>query len=261
MDLIAGENVVRFLPSKTPGKNAFRVTYLHYVDPIPGQQKMSVFSCLAHELKQKCPACAMSEKLHNMGDVAGAKRLSPKLKVLANVMNRNAPEAGPKVLGFGTSIWQALRAIRSNPRTGGDFVNPTEKGFDIIIMREGEMMSTKYMVSAARDCTPLCASEDEAVEVIESSKDLDALISTQLPEELARFWGTAEVARLQPAAPRQQLAAAPTARQAAPTARQAAPATRQAAPAAASPRVGAGLVSKVAAPVQVHPEDIDDDFS
>lgn len=238
LDLQPGENVVRFIPPKPGNDSPFRVTAMHYVDAIPGLQKMLVFACPRAELKQPCPVCAEVERLNRTGnpiDKDRAYRISAGLRVYANVIDRNHPDVGPRILGFGVSIWNQLKSIRNSPRLGGDFTDPGPKGFDIVIVKDGEKMSTKYHVSAARDCGPLAATDAEIDEIIEASHDLEAQVNPVIPEELLRFWGEANLRSVGPAAQ-------PTGRL---------PQGRG--------TVGAGLVGR-ASPAAVKPEDLDDDF-
>jgi hypothetical protein len=201
MDLEVGENVVRFIPPTLGVESRFRVTAMHYIDGIPGVDKMRVFACPRVELKQPCLACAESERLNKTGskeDKDRAYRISAGLRVYANVINRK--NGRNMVLAFGKTIFDQLKAIRRNPRLGGDFTDPSANGFDIVINREGAgRTDTKYMVSASREATPLAPSEAEVMEIIENQIDLEALVDPTIPEEIQQMWG--EVALRRPAYP------------------------------------------------------------
>jgi hypothetical protein len=176
MTLAQGDNVVRFLPPQ-PGKNSpFVITSQHYVT-IPSKDKVVVFTCPRQMLKKPCPVCAQAERLNKGGNKADRDRafkLFPQRKVFANVIDRNNPEAGPKVLGFGKKIHDALVVFRQNKRTGGDFTHPL-RGYDIVINRVGDGLKTKYSVMADRASTPLAETPDE----------IDAILAVQ--NELERY--------------------------------------------------------------------------
>ncbi len=195
MDLEQGENVVRILPGLN-GASPFRVTAMHYVDAVPGLDKTLAFACPRHELKEACPVCAESARLQqsaNPLDRERGKKLEANLRVYCNVINRLRPKSGIKVLGFGKSVWTALKEIRKNPRLGGDFTNPTESGFDIVIVKEGSGMKTKYHVSAARDSQPLADTPDEINLILSSQEPLEKHVNPQLPDELQGMFRAAQL--------------------------------------------------------------------
>lgn len=188
-----GENVFRFLPVPEGKGQAIRVTAMHYIDAIPGMNRIIVFACPRVELKAPCIACAKSEELMKTGnplDRERAYRISAQLRVYANVINRKKPEAGPRVLAFGKMIWEALKAIRKNPRMGGDFTDPSQNGFDIVIMREGTGMNdTRYTCTPDRNNSPLAATPEEINYILEQTKDLNQFVNPTPAEELLLAWG------------------------------------------------------------------------
>lgn len=189
-----GENVYRFLPPPIGRRNSpFRITAMHYVEAIPGLEKQLVFACPRHELKVACVVCQKAEELTrspNPLDRDRAKDLQARLSIYSNVVNRRSPEPVVKVLRFGKQVWDQLKNIRKNPRLGGDFTDPTAKGFDIILIRTGTGKNdTEYTVSADRVNTPL--HQDPAVIqlLIDSQPDLDSLVDPVVPEQLRAIWG------------------------------------------------------------------------
>jgi len=195
MELIEGENVVRILPPPEGATSPFRVTSMHYIDPIPGSDRKIVFACPRVEGVGICPACAKAEELGRSPDPGQrerAKDLAHSLRIYANVLDRSQPDVGPKVLGFGKQIQMQLRAIRASPRLGGDFTDPTSKGFDIIITRTGTgRQDTKYNVAADRQCSPLADSDEGIVAILDLRHDLNALVDTVPPEELVAYFNSA----------------------------------------------------------------------
>lgn len=151
-----GKNKFRFLPP-LPGRKWRRVTFVHYID-IPGGDRASIV-CPRIEAKRACVICEKekhlwehSDELESKGKVAAAeadrkvaKKLRAKRRAYANVIDRNNPESGPMVLGFGTMIEESLVELRKDEEEGGDFTNPGPEGFDIIINRSGTgQFDTKY---------------------------------------------------------------------------------------------------------------------
>lgn len=179
--LEAGENVVRFLPAPLgkgkKGTKPWKKIHEHYIDIKKGGEDKTVrFVCPRRMTKgkERCPACDMADRLSkgNAADKEHARDFTATLRIYANVVVRGQEEAGPKVLAFGKSIHDQLKKIASS-RRGGDFMVPTEKGFDIIIDRTGTGRKTKYDVSIDRDFTPLSEDEEEAIEWIENQWPLE----------------------------------------------------------------------------------------
>lgn len=235
-----GDTVLRFLPAR-PGERVVRITAMHYCRDVPGLDKLFAFSCPRYELKQECFVCAKCEELSRSplkDDKDKAKSWSPRVKVYANVIDRGNPELGVRVWGFGKSIWEQLKELRKNMRTGGDYTDPTERGFDVVVTRTGTGQNdTEYKIMADRQCSPLCEGGEPAWDaIIASQHNLEAEIDATPAEELLAALGSGY---RQPA------------RQAAP-----APAQMSAGPAAGSGlmdrmRGGAGGVSPKAAPAPI----------
>lgn len=191
MELVAGENVVRFLPSKSAGVSPIRSTGMHFVDAVPGLDQTMAFACPQKELNQPCPVCKTVEDLRrsaNPVDRARGDRIAVKLALYANVVDRLAPpddpQRGLRVLKFGKTVLEQLKTLRRNTRVGGDFFNPSPTGFDVIIMKEGELLKTKYKVLADRNLTPLHAEPAMAQALIDNQFDLEQYVNPVVPEEI-----------------------------------------------------------------------------
>lgn len=271
LDLEPGENIVRFLPPIMGRESPFRVTAQHYIDAIPGFDRMFVFACPRVELKQPCLACQKCEELNKTGNPVDRERafkMSAGLRVFANVIDRKHPDRGVKVLGFGKMIWEQLKTIRKNARLGGDFTDPSAGGFDIIITREGEGRSTKYQCAADRTSSPLAPTDEEIEAILGMGHDLDALVNPAIPEELIGVWGRDIQRMVSPAAAVAAQRPVQTGFRGTPA--QTAPASQQLparstatvlptsqVPAAAQP-VGAGLMGRHAQPAQSAVQDAED---
>lgn len=178
-ELKEGKNKYRFLPALA-GKTWCVAVMVHYVD-LPGNKRKSI-NC-PRTVGRRCVICERVEQLFASADAQEAKgkigaaekdrdeakAMRAKRRCYANVVDRNAPQNGPMVLGFSggvyrgpvKSIEESLLAIRKDREDGGDFTDPGPEGFDIVIEREGTgARDTRYTVKRARHESPL--SEDAA---------------------------------------------------------------------------------------------------
>ncbi len=106
------------------------------------------------------------------------------MRIYCNVIDRALPEAGPRILTFGKTIWKALKQIMEDD---GDYTNPTDTGFDIIINREGTGKNdTEYSVKSHRESTPLHPDPAIAHDWITNQRDLDAYTVLLEPEDLLK---------------------------------------------------------------------------
>lgn len=188
--LEVGRNIVRILPPPLGKKSPFRVVWTHYFTP-PGSQTSVSFACPAREAQKPCPMCDTADRLKSSGNPADherAKAFFARRRVYANAINRNSPEAGVQILGFGKGIHDDLIALRKNPDWGGDFTHP-ETGFDIVIERKGTTKNdTEYKVYPKKQ-SPL-----GNLEWLENQPDLDKLSKVLTPEQIkAKVSGQSEV--------------------------------------------------------------------
>lgn len=183
-----GKNRVRFIPA-LPGKSWKRVTYEHWVS-VPGLGDVR-FTCPLFEAKKKCRACDMEKKLLGSAkeaDQARAKRFKAGRRVYANVIMRDNEAQGPVVLPFGIQVEKALTELRADEDIGGNFIHPVE-GFDILILKSGEGMETRYAVHPAdkgRSC-PLHDDGKTTNEWIASQHDLEKLVKVYTDEDIEKI--------------------------------------------------------------------------
>ena len=173
-----GKNVLRFLPPKVGEKSPFMLTHEHYVKAENGESAR--FVCPKNQESKPCPACKMSAELRSTGNNLDRDKsfdFAPKLRVYANVVSIDDP-ASPKIYGFGKMVWEGLKRIRKDRDDGGDYTDPTESGFNIVINKTGENLGTRYSVTAARNNTPL-----EDLSVIEQQWDLNKYSAVPSMEE------------------------------------------------------------------------------
>lgn len=188
MKLEVDENVLRFAPLLPGQKSPFRISAIHYVDGPPGTDDKIVFACPRVELKEPCPACAEASECAQSPDPNVRKRgkdLEPTMRVFANVLDRSNPDAGYRVLAFGKKILNGLKKLRKSARSGGDFTDPTEKGFDVIITREGTgRYDTDYDVAPDRSNSPIVKTQAEFDQLELTRRNLEAEIVPVVPDEL-----------------------------------------------------------------------------
>jgi hypothetical protein len=186
MKLKEGRSLVRILPPRAGETSPFRVVRQHFIKPA-GNGSPVVFVCPRVASKGRCPACEQAAKLRATGlkiDRDRAWELMPKMRVFANVIDRNDMDAGPKVLGFGKMIYEELVDLRQDPDSGGDFTHP-EKGYDIIITRKGTGKNdTSYSVKLARSASPITDDDEEASLWYESMENLDQFAAVKPYEDI-----------------------------------------------------------------------------
>lgn len=180
MKLKTGKNIMRFLPPALGKKSPFRIVWQHSIT-MPHSQKPIMFTCPQYEAKRPCPACDQAEKLKAAGDEASYKaagKFFARRRVYANVIDRDDPETGVKIMAFGKQIHDALIELRKNEDWGGDFTHP-EEGFDIVVNRKGTGMNdTEYKV-APRPKSPL-----GNLEWIDAQYDLDKYAKVLNPQQI-----------------------------------------------------------------------------
>ena len=212
MKLTEGDNVVRFLPPRIGKSSPFAATFSHYMD-LPDGRKVS-FNCPRMMAKRACIVCAKGEQLRtsrSMTDQKAGKRLFPRIRVYANVIDRTNEALGVQILAFGKGVMESLTALRQNPRKGGNFTHP-ETGRDIIITRKGTgQFDTEYTISPDVTTSPLHADPGQADEWLEFAYDLDPFL-TVLDDEAIRAKVRGEEAEPTPSRPAAKTIAAPRGR-------------------------------------------------
>lgn len=171
-----GKNVLRFLPPRKGTRTPMPGIFQHYCE-VPGkEQGVSVVCVAVHaEPKRPCPVCQRAQALQgsrSTRDQELGKKLIAKRRHYANVIDRKNEEKGPQVAAFPKTVYEALLAIRDDDAAGGNFTDPSDKGFDIVITKTGTGLSTQYKVAAARDGSPLCEEAKQADDWLESMHNL-----------------------------------------------------------------------------------------
>jgi len=169
----SGQNALRFLPPPEGKTSPFVVSYQHWVTLPDGSR--SNMNCGRMVAKQRCPVCEKMDDLLRSGnevDFKAASEFKPKLRVFANIIDRDDEAKGVQVFGFGKSVLDQLVAIRKDTRAGGDFTD-IEDGFDIILTKKGEGMKTEYTCLASRESSALSDDADLSSLWMDNQYDLD----------------------------------------------------------------------------------------
>ena len=191
MKLTEGRNVIRILPPKAGENSPFKIVRQHFIK-LPGGKTPAVFVCPRVHGGGRCPACEQAVKLRATGhkiDKDKAWEMSHKLRVFANVIDRKDEAAGPKLVGFGKTIFDELTALRQDEDAGGDYCHPTE-GFDIIIERTGTGKNdTEYATRLARTSTPITGDAKKMSDWYDSMSDLNAQVTLKSYEDILEDLG------------------------------------------------------------------------
>lgn len=160
LKLPLGTSVLRFLPPAAGRSSPFVSVKQHFIEiPGGGKDKGVGFVCPKAHGGNRCPACERADRLKatgNKADFEAAKKLYPRTRHFANVVDRSDPDRGVVIFPFGKTIYEPLLALR---KTEGNFVDPGPKGFDIKITKSGEGLNTEYMVTPARESSDLGCDE------------------------------------------------------------------------------------------------------
>ena len=186
--LAEGDTTLRFLPPKVGKKSPFVVSYVHWVVRQTDGQRFPV-NCPRMMASAPCPVCQQMDTLRaskSPADNAKAKKLFPKARICANVIDRDAEDKGVQVFRFGKMIYEGLMRVRNNPKLGGRFTDP-EQGRDIIITRKGKgQQDTEYSVAAALEKSPAAADPGQFDEWMDAAYDLDQFLHVDDAAEIIR---------------------------------------------------------------------------
>ena len=170
------EEVLRAMPSATGGNPFLKFAKHFYQDP--ATSKWVSFACPAKSKLDgfqnfDCPVCEQAARLKKSrvkADRDFGFKMKAKWKALINMYVRPAdadvqaalddglPEPKGKMKVWEISSWsgkkngknmhERMLALRQNRRVGGNYVDPTAQGFDLLLQRSGEGQSTRYEIHA-----------------------------------------------------------------------------------------------------------------
>jgi hypothetical protein len=176
---------LRFLPPRKGVKNPFLLTWQHYVELVPKNEKTLVkFNCPRKMSKgAQCPLCQLAERKKATGKESDRNRayeLFPRMRVYSGIVNRREMGKGAQIFPMGKKIFQQLLNLRED----GNFTCPV-KGFDVMITKKGSTKNdTEYLVKGSRNNTPLSDDPDELKDLIKSLPDLSAYATVPTADEI-----------------------------------------------------------------------------
>lgn len=178
-----GTNIYRFLPPLV-GFDEPWVTFHQHFLKLDGQEKPLVVNCPRRMNNDRCPICEYGDKLKATGrpsDEQKAKQFWASARNAAFVIDRDDPEKGIQILGFGVTIKDRLRYFRE--KRNKDITHLVD-GYDVIVERTGTGFDTKYQVDLG-DPGPTIEDLSKLDEMAEGLMDLNDL-AVVLPYEVIR---------------------------------------------------------------------------
>ncbi len=178
-----GKNVVRMLPTPK-GREPWFTYHKHHFSL--GNERKNVI-CAKYQYSQPCPLCQKAAKLRATGnklDARKAKALEPSSQVYMNIVDMKNPEKGVQLWTMTPSVFKGIMdaidlAGVSNP------AHPV-KGFNIVFIRKGEGLDTRYKgYTLAREATELPGWE----ELLPTQKDLTTIEEAPSDEQIDEALG------------------------------------------------------------------------
>ena len=164
--------LLRIMPAMGSETSLFWVVWQHYWE-FPDGSKF-VFACPKLMERRYCEGCSRIERLFDTGAPTNkkmAKRFSPKLRVFSNALNREEPHKGARIFAFGKLLFEEMQKLRKNARRG-DFTDPVG-GYDFELYVSGEGFNRDYKLYPVPERSPLAATEQEMVELLNTKHDLN----------------------------------------------------------------------------------------
>lgn len=183
----SGDQQIRFLPPTFENAEHYGMDiYVHYgVGPDNG-----TYLCL-HKMKgEACPICEERARAQKDGDDDYAKKLEPKKRVLAYLVDRNDEKAGVQAWAMPWTFDRDVCKI-SVDKSSGDVLqldNP-EEGYDVEFEKKGSKDRTEYIgVSIARRESDLGRNANEWLDFIQEHP-LDSILNFYSYDHIAKAFG------------------------------------------------------------------------
>jgi len=142
LKLKPGTNIVRLLPPMVGMPEPWVTIFQHFIKA-PGNTQV-VFNCPRRMENLRCPACEKADKLKATGNPADeklSKEFWASQRNIAFAIDRDEMDKGVQMFAFGSTIKTRLRHFRE--KLGKDYTD-FENGYDIVIERIGQGISTEY---------------------------------------------------------------------------------------------------------------------
>lgn len=170
-----GVSTIRILPAIGTMEYFFMEVGQHYI--VDGSKP---FYCpsICSEGVEKCPICEVNEALYRAGEKDAASKFRATRAFFMNVIDRSNPGQGVQRYAPGTTVFQAIASMISDPDYGD--ISDEADGYDIKIERVGEgRENTKYQVRPVKRPTPL-GTDEQIEEWMSNAEDLKAYVDEQL---------------------------------------------------------------------------------
>jgi hypothetical protein len=176
--LAVGRTVIRIMPPVLGKTSPIRSVWQHSFDFTgeDGKYQGERGACNRVEVRKPCLVCVRSEQLkvsQNPVDQQRGRKLEAQAKYYANVIVRGREANGVKVWEFGFGIMRDLKTLFNDPDAGGNWSDPSDNGYDIVVVRSGTTKhDTEYTVLSGKNCA-LSADGKEMNEWLRAMHDLD----------------------------------------------------------------------------------------
>ena len=159
-----GKSRIRFLPPTWEDATHFgQDVYVHYGI---GTDRSS-YVCLDPKKNEfldsdsgPCPLCAARQKHQTKGNEELAQALAPNKRVCAWMIHRDRESDGPQLWPMPYTIDKDIASQCQDDETKEViYVDDPDKGYDIILNREGMQQKTKYQARLGKEC-PLSRDDD-----------------------------------------------------------------------------------------------------
>lgn len=183
---VVGVSTIRILPPVGTMDYFFVEVGQHYIDD---KAKPHYCPAITSEGKLPCPICEVNEELYRAGEKDAASKFRASRSFFMNVIDRSNPGQGVQKYGPGTTVFQAIASMISDPDYGD--VSDAVEGYDIKIERVGEgRENTKYQTRPVKRSTPL-GTDEQMEEWLAAAEDLKQFVTDQLLpyDELAKVSG------------------------------------------------------------------------
>jgi len=141
-----GENIFRIIPQQDPEAFFMKEIFLHYKIGADGHNIL----CARRMFNESCPICELRDKIvaaDPKDETEKALRYSVRfLMFLVNTKNTEESKKGLRWYDGPGGFKRNILALSKNPRSGEfiDISDP-EEGGDIMFIREGKALNTKYL--------------------------------------------------------------------------------------------------------------------
>jgi hypothetical protein len=156
----------------------------------------TAYLCLEKHEKGSCPVCEEVRRAQREGEDDYANELKPKRRVLVWVIVRKKESEGPTLYSMPGNLDGDIAKQAVDEDTGEVlFLDRVEKGYDVIVSREGQGLKTRYTPKIARRSTPVSDDDDLVDEWLEfiTKHSLPSTLVFYDYEHIARVFGGAKV--------------------------------------------------------------------